>query len=193
MEYLSCMLPLDFICWAPSLNHGYEASWWWERLFFDGWVPWLDLLDRGGLMALLYHVCRWVRRWWWSVVSYRTCHRLLGLHPLLKCSTEVKEFLALNEEMSGSSHSIFIEVRVSYAPPHRASLLLTAVADHVVGATPFLASNHGQRSCYYCHSSCSLVVVCRDYRHGPRSHSLPLPYLWRPRPRSGFDDLSFRS
>jgi hypothetical protein len=117
MEYLFSTLPLDFIRRAPSLNHGHEASLWWERLFFDGWLPWLDVLDRGGLMALLYHVCRRVRRWWWSVESYRTCHRLLGLHPLLKCSTEAKEFSALNEEMSGSSHSIFIEVCVSCASP----------------------------------------------------------------------------
>jgi hypothetical protein len=117
VEYLSCMLSLDFIRWAPSLNHGHEASWWQECLFFDGWLPWLDMLDRGGLMALLYHVCRWVRWWWWSVVSYRTCHRLLGLHPLLKCSTEAKEFSTLNEEMSGSSNPILIKVRVSCTFP----------------------------------------------------------------------------
>jgi hypothetical protein len=117
VEYLSCPLPLDFIRRAPSLNHGHEASWWQERLFFDGWLPWLDVLDRGGLMALLYHVFRQVRQWWWSVETYHTCHWLLGLHPLLKCSTEAKEFPALNEEMSGSSHSIFIEVRVSCASP----------------------------------------------------------------------------
>jgi hypothetical protein len=117
MEYLSCPLLLDFIRRAPSLNHGHEASWWRERLFFDGWLPWLNVLDHGGLMALLYHVCRRVRRWRWSVESYHTCHRLLGLHPLLKCSTEAKEFPALNEEMSGSLHSIFIEVRVSCASP----------------------------------------------------------------------------
>jgi hypothetical protein len=117
VEYLSCTLPLDFIRRAPSLNHGHKASWWQERLFFDGWLPWLNLLDRGGLMALLYHVCWRVRRWWWSVVSYCTCHRLLGLHPLLKCSTEAKEFPALDEEMSGSSYAIFIEVRMSCAPP----------------------------------------------------------------------------
>jgi hypothetical protein len=117
VEYLSCTLPLDFIHRAPSLYHGHETSWWRERLFFSGWLPWLDVLDRGGLVALLYHVCRWVRRWWWSVVSYHTCHQLLGLHPLLKCSTKAKEFPALYEEMSGSPHSIFIEVRVSCASP----------------------------------------------------------------------------
>jgi hypothetical protein len=117
VKYFSCALPLDFIRRAPSLDHGHEASWWRERLLFDGWLPWLDLLDRGGLVALLYHVCQWVRWWWWSVVNYRTCHQLLHLHPLLKCSTEAKEFHALNEEMSGSSHSIFVDVGVSCAPP----------------------------------------------------------------------------
>jgi hypothetical protein len=123
MEYLSCTLPLDFIRRAPSLNHGHEASWRWECFFFDGWLPWLDMLDHGGLMALmallalLYHICRWVGQWWWSVESYRTCHWLLGLHPLLKWSIEVKEFSALDEKMSGSSYPIFIEVRVSCAPP----------------------------------------------------------------------------
>jgi hypothetical protein len=100
VEYLSCTLPLDFIRRAPSLNHGHEASWRRECLFFDSWLPWLDVLDCGGLMALLallYHVCRRVGWWWRSVESYRTCHRLFGLHPLLKCSTEAKEFSALNE------------------------------------------------------------------------------------------------
>jgi hypothetical protein len=70
VEYFSCVLPLDFIRWAPSLNHGHETSWWWERLFFDGWLPWLYVLDRGGLMALLallYHVCRRVGRCWRSI------------------------------------------------------------------------------------------------------------------------------
>jgi hypothetical protein len=101
--------------WKTSLNHGHEASWWREHLFFDGRLPRLDVLDRGGLVALLYHVCWRVR--WWSIVSYRTCHWMLGLHPLLKCSTEAKEFPALNEEMSGSSDPIFVEVRVSCARP----------------------------------------------------------------------------
>jgi hypothetical protein len=85
----------------------------------DGWLPRLDVLDRGGLMALLallYHVCRRVGRWWRSVESYRACHQLFGLHPFLKCSTEAKELSALDEEMSGSSYPIFIEVRVSCAP-----------------------------------------------------------------------------
>jgi hypothetical protein len=122
VKYFSCVLPLDFIRRTPSLNHWHEASWWRERLFFDGWLPWLDVLDRGGLMALLallallYHICRRVGRWWRSIESYRPCHRLLGLHPLLKRSTKAKEFSALNKKMSGSSYPIFIEVRVSCAP-----------------------------------------------------------------------------
>jgi hypothetical protein len=113
---LSCALPLDLIRRASSLDHGHEASWWWERLFFDDWLSWLDLLDRGGLVALLYHVCQRVRWWWWSVVSYRTYHRLLCLHPLLKCSTKAKEFPALDEEMSRFSHSILVDVGVPCAP-----------------------------------------------------------------------------
>jgi hypothetical protein len=123
MEYFSCALPLDFIRRTPSLNHWHEASWRRERLFFDGWLPWLDMLNRGGLLALLallallYHICRRVGRWWRSVESYRACHRLLGLHPLLKRSTKAKEFSALDEKMSRSSYPIFIEVRVSCAPP----------------------------------------------------------------------------
>jgi hypothetical protein len=117
MENLPCALPLDFVRRTPSLNHGHESSWWQERLLFDSWLPWLDMLDCSSLVALLYHV-RWRIRWWrWGIVSYRTGHRLLGLHPLLKCLTEAKEFLALDEEMSGSSDSIFIEVCVSCAPP----------------------------------------------------------------------------
>jgi hypothetical protein len=111
------MLLLDFVRRAPSLNHGHESSWWRERLFFVGWLSWLAMLDCSGLVALLDHI-RWRIRWrWWSVVSYRTGHRLLGLHPLLKRSTEMKEFSALDEEVSGSSNAILVEVRVSCAPP----------------------------------------------------------------------------
>jgi hypothetical protein len=43
-------------------------------------------------------------------------HRLLRLHPLLKCLTKAKEFPALDEEMSRSSHSIFVDVGVPCAP-----------------------------------------------------------------------------
>jgi hypothetical protein len=123
MKYFSCALSLDFIRRTPSLNHWHEASRWRERLFFDGWLSWLNILDCGSLMALLallalfYHICRRVGRWWQSIESYRACHRLLGLHPLLKRSTKAKEFSALDEKMSGSSYPIFIEVRVSCAPP----------------------------------------------------------------------------
>jgi hypothetical protein len=113
---LSCALSLDFIRRPPSLDHGHEASWWRERLLFDGWLSWLNLLDHGGLVALLYHVCWRVRWCWWSVVSYHTCHLLLCLHPFLKCSTEAKEFPAFDEEMSRSSHSIFVDVGVPCAP-----------------------------------------------------------------------------
>jgi hypothetical protein len=118
VEYLSCALPLDLIRRTPPLNHGHEASWRRERLFFDGWLPWLDVLDHSSLMALLallYHICRRVGRWWRSVESYCTCHRLFSLHPLLKHSAEAKEFSALNEKMRGSSYPILIEVRLSCA------------------------------------------------------------------------------
>jgi hypothetical protein len=115
VKNFACVLPLNLIHRASSLDHGHEAPWWRECLFFDGWLMWLALLDRGGLMALLYHGHRWIRWCWWSVVSYRTCHRLLCLHPFLECSTEAKEFPALNEEMSRSSHSILVEVGVPCA------------------------------------------------------------------------------
>jgi hypothetical protein len=109
-------LPLDLVRRAPSLNHGHESSWWRERLLFVGWLPWLAVLDCSGLVALLDHVHWWIGWRWWSVVSYRTGHRLLSLHSLLKRSTEMKKFSALDEEVSGSSNSIFIEVRVPCAP-----------------------------------------------------------------------------
>jgi hypothetical protein len=116
MKNLSCTLPLDFVRRAPSLNHGHESLWWWKCLFFDSWLPWLAMLDCISLVALLYHV-RWrIRRRWWSVVSYHAGHWLLGLHLFLMCSTETKEFPALDEEMCRPSDSIFIEVRVPCAP-----------------------------------------------------------------------------
>jgi hypothetical protein len=116
VEDLPCALPLDFVRRAPSLNHGHESSWWWECLLFIGGLPWLAVLDRSGLVALLDHVCWWIRWRWWGIVSYRTGHRLLGLHSLLKRSIEMKEFSALDEKVSGSANSIFIEVRVPCAP-----------------------------------------------------------------------------
>jgi hypothetical protein len=116
VEHLPCAFPLDFVHRAPSLNHGHESSWWQECLLFVSWLPWLAVLDCSGLVALLDHVRWWIRWWWWSVESYRTGHRLLGLHSLLKRSTEMEEFSALDEEVSGSSNSIFVEVRVPCAP-----------------------------------------------------------------------------
>jgi hypothetical protein len=55
VEYFSCTLPLNFICRPPSLDHGHETSWWRERLFFDGWLPWLDVLDRGPVGPVVPH------------------------------------------------------------------------------------------------------------------------------------------
>jgi hypothetical protein len=74
------------------------------------------MLDCSSLVALLHYV-RWrIRRRRRSVVSYRAGHWLLGLHPFLKCSTETKEFPALDKEMCRSSDTVFIEVRVPCAP-----------------------------------------------------------------------------
>jgi hypothetical protein len=67
------------------------------------------------------------------------------------------------------------------------------VANQDVGATPFLASNRGQRFCYYFRSSCSPVLVRRDYRRGRYSRSLLLPFPSYPRHRSCFGDPSFES
>jgi hypothetical protein len=54
MENLPSALPLDMICRAPPLDHGHKTTWWWKCFFFDDQLPWLDdVLDRGGLMALL--------------------------------------------------------------------------------------------------------------------------------------------
>jgi hypothetical protein len=50
VKHFSCAFPLDFIRWAPPLNHGYETSWWRELFFLVGRLSLLDLLDRGGLM-----------------------------------------------------------------------------------------------------------------------------------------------
>jgi hypothetical protein len=94
MENLSCMLPLNSVRQAPSLNHGHESSQWRECFFFGSWLSWLALLDCSSLVALLHHICWRIRPWWWSVVSYCTGHRLLGLHPFLECSAETKEFPA---------------------------------------------------------------------------------------------------
>jgi hypothetical protein len=115
VEYFSCTLSLNFIRRAPPLNHGHEASWWRELFFFVGRLSRLNVLDRGGLVALLYDV-RWRVRWWWrSVKGYRPRHWLLGAHSLLKCPIETKEFSALDEEVCGSLYSILVEVRMPWA------------------------------------------------------------------------------
>jgi hypothetical protein len=116
MKNLSCTLPLNLVRRASSLNHRHESSRWRECLFFGSWLPWLAMLDCSILVALLHHV-RWRIRWRrWNIVSYCAGHQLLGLHSFLKCSTETKEFPALDEEMRRSSDAVFIEVRVPCAP-----------------------------------------------------------------------------
>jgi hypothetical protein len=113
MKDFSSMLPLDPICRASPLNHGYETSWRRERFFFDGRLSWLnDMLDRGGLVALLHHVCRQVRRWWRCIVSHATCDRLLGPHLVLKRLTKPKKLPALDKEMRGLSPPILVDVGV---------------------------------------------------------------------------------
>jgi hypothetical protein len=114
VKHFSCALLLNFVHRAPPLDHGHETSWQRELFFLIGRLSLLDLLDRGGLVALLYDVCWWVRRWRWSVVGYRSCHWLLGAHPFQKCPIETKEFPALDEEVCGFSYSILVEVRMSW-------------------------------------------------------------------------------
>jgi hypothetical protein len=88
VKHFSCALSLNLIRRATPLNHGHKTSWRRELFFLIGRLSLFDLLDRGGLMALLYDVCWWIRWWQWSVVGYRPCHWLLDAHPLLKCSVE---------------------------------------------------------------------------------------------------------
>jgi hypothetical protein len=58
VENFPFALPLDPICRAPSLDHGHETSWQRECFFFDDRLPWFaNMLDHGGLVALLHHVC----------------------------------------------------------------------------------------------------------------------------------------
>ena len=110
MENLPCTLPLDFVRRAPSLNHEHETSRWRELFFLVGRLSRLDLLDRGGLVALLYDVRWWVRRRWWSVVGYRPRHWLLGAHPLLECTVEAKELSTFDEEVCRPSYSVLVEI-----------------------------------------------------------------------------------
>jgi hypothetical protein len=117
MKDFSSALPLDPICRAPSLDHGHKTSWQWECFYFDYRLSQFDdMLDRGGLVALLHHVRRWVRWWWQCIVSHATCDRLLGSHLVLKRLTEPKELPSLDEEMRGFSSSVLVNVGVPGTP-----------------------------------------------------------------------------
>jgi hypothetical protein len=113
---LSTTLPLNPICRASSLDHRHETSWRRERFFFDGRLSRLDMLNHGCLVALLHHVRWWVRRWRRCVVGHASCDRLLGLHLVLKSSTEPKELPALDKEMRGFSPPILVDVGVPGTP-----------------------------------------------------------------------------
>jgi hypothetical protein len=117
MKYFLSALPLDLICRASSLDHGHKTSWRWECFFYNDRLSRLDdMLDRGGLVALLHHVCRWVRWWWWCIVSHATCDRLLGSHLILKRLTEPKGLPALDEEMREFSSSVLVDAGVPGTP-----------------------------------------------------------------------------
>jgi hypothetical protein len=118
VENFPSALSLGTICRASPLDHEHETSWWWERFFFNDWLSWFDdVLDCGGLVALLHHVW-WRVRWrWWCVVSHSTCDRLLGSHFFLKRLTKLKEFPALDEEMCRFSLSVLVDVGVPGTPP----------------------------------------------------------------------------
>jgi hypothetical protein len=116
VKNLSATLPLNPICWASSLDHRHETSWWREHFFFDGWLSWLDVLNRGCLVALLHHV-RWrVRRWRRRVVGHATCDQLVGPHLVLKSLTEPKELPALDKEVRGFLPPILVDVGVPGTP-----------------------------------------------------------------------------
>jgi hypothetical protein len=100
VENFSSVFPLDTVCQTSPLDHWHKTTWWWKWFFFDYRLLRLDdMLDCGGLMALLHHV-RWRIWWlWWCIISHSTCDRLLGSHILLKRLTKPKDFSALDEEM----------------------------------------------------------------------------------------------
>jgi hypothetical protein len=112
----SAALPLNPIRRASSLDHRYKTSRWWERFFFDDWLSRLDMLDRGSLMALLHHVCWWVRRWRRHVIGHATCDRLLGPHPVLESLTESEELPALDKEMRRFLPPVLVDVGVPGTP-----------------------------------------------------------------------------
>jgi hypothetical protein len=117
MKDLSSTLSLNPICWASSLDHRHEDSWWRERFFFNGRLARLDdMLDHGSLVALLHHVCWRVRRWQQRIVGHATCDQLLGPHLVLKRLTEPKELPALDKEMRGFLPPILVDVGVPSTP-----------------------------------------------------------------------------
>jgi hypothetical protein len=88
-----------------------------ERFFFDSRLSWFDnMLNHGGLVALLHHVCRRVRWWQRCIVRHTTCNRLLGLHLVLKCLTKPKKLPAFDEEMHGFSPPVLVDVGVPGTP-----------------------------------------------------------------------------
>jgi hypothetical protein len=70
-------LPLNVVCWVPSLDHRHKTMWRQECFFLDDLLPrFNEVLDRGGMMAMLHRI------WWWvkwrrrCVVSHGACDRL---------------------------------------------------------------------------------------------------------------------
>jgi hypothetical protein len=117
MKDFPSALHLDPICWESSLEHGHETSWRRECFLFDDRLSRFDdMLDCGGLVALLHHVRWWVRWWWWCIVCHATCDRLLGSHLILKRLTEPKELSTLDEEMCGFLPSVLVDVGVPRTP-----------------------------------------------------------------------------
>jgi hypothetical protein len=54
VKNLSATLPLNPICQASSLDHRHETLWRQEHFFFNGRLSWIDMLNRGCLVALLH-------------------------------------------------------------------------------------------------------------------------------------------
>jgi hypothetical protein len=77
MKNLPSSLPLDAVCRAPSLDHRHKTTWWRECFFLDDLLPWFDeVLDHGGLMAMLHRVWWWDTWWRRCVVSHDAYNRL---------------------------------------------------------------------------------------------------------------------
>jgi hypothetical protein len=78
-------LPLDAVCRAPSLDHRHKTTWWQECFFLNDLLSrFNEVLDRGGLVAMLR--CIWWQGgwWWWCIVSYGACDGLFYLYIFLK-------------------------------------------------------------------------------------------------------------